>query len=375
MKQDYYETLGVERGATGEDIRRAYRNLARQYHPDVNHGDPEADARFKAINEAYEVLKDPGKRGAYDRFGHAGVGNGGRDGAGGFSDFPDLGEIFEQFFGLGGRGRGGAQAAQERGGDLRMRLKLSFEEAAFGVTRSMEVTRREACEACQGNGAAPGSKPVPCPTCAGTGQLRRVQQSVFGSFVNVQTCPACRGRAEVLPERCPSCGGDGRAPRKRNLEVDIPAGVEDGLQIRLSGEGEHGRWGGPAGDLYVVLEVAPHAVYRRDGNDVHVALRLNVADAALGTALEVPTLDGPATLQVPAGTQSGATFRLEKRGIPHLKRSGRGDQVVTVYVATPEKLSREQRRLVEELREGLGAPEVLSRGKASLWEKVKERFA
>jgi molecular chaperone DnaJ len=374
MKQDYYEVLGVERGASGDDIRRAYRNLARQHHPDVNHGDPAADGRFKDINEAYEVLKDNDKRAAYDRYGHAGV-NGPSRGGGAYSDFPDIGEIFEQFFGMGGRSRsrGGAPAA-ERGADLKSRLKLSFEEAVFGATRSVEITRREVCETCHGTGAAPGTQPVGCVSCAGSGQVRRVQQSVFGQFVNVQTCPACGGRGEVMPERCATCAGEGRSPKKRTLEVDIPAGVEDGLQIRLTGEGEQGRWSGPAGDLYVVLEVASHAVFQRDGNDILVQLKLNMADAALGTAVQVPTLDGPATLQVPAGTQSGDTFRLERRGVPYLKRAGRGDQVVTVTVATPQKLSREQRQLLENLRDSLAVPEVLERGKAGFWDKVREKL-
>lgn len=374
MKQDYYEVLGVERGASGDDIRRAYRNLARQHHPDVNHGDPEADGRFKAINEAYEVLKDADKRAAYDRYGHAAVGGATR-GNGGYTDFPDIGEIFEQFFGVGGRSRGrsGAPAA-ERGADLKTRLKLTFEEAVFGATRSVEITRREVCETCQGSGAAPGTQPVGCVSCAGSGQVRRVQQSVFGQFVNVQTCPACGGRGEVMPERCPTCAGEGRSPKKRTLEVDIPAGVEDGLQIRLTGEGEQGRWSGPAGDLYVVLEVASHAVFQRDGNDIQVQLKLNMADAALGTAVQVPTLDGPATLQVPAGTQSGDTFRLERRGVPYLKRAGRGDQVVTVTVATPHKLSREQRQLLENLRASLAEPEVIERGKGGFWDKVREKL-
>lgn len=374
MKQDYYEVLGVERSASPDEIRRAYRQLARKYHPDVNHHDPAADARIKDINEAYEVLKDTDKRASYDRFGHAGVGNGARGGV--YTDFPDLGELFEQFFGSGGRTRGrGGRPAAERGGDLRTRLDLTFEEAVFGVTRTVAVTRREACEPCGGTGAAPGSRPVSCASCGGTGQLRRVQQSVFGSFVNVQTCPACAGRGEVMAERCTDCGGEGRGARRRTLEVDIPAGVEDGLQIRLSGEGDHGRWGGPAGDLFVQLAVAPHDLLLRQDNDIHVRLRLSVADAALGTAVEVPTLDGPATLQVPAGTQTGDHFRLEKRGVPYLKRNGRGDQIVTVFVATPAKLSREQRQLLEQLRPGLEAPQVMGRERGGFWEKVRERFS
>jgi len=225
-----------------------------------------------------------------------------------------------------------------------------------------------------GSGAAPGVQVIPCVSCGGSGQLRRVQQSVFGSFVNVQTCPACAGRGQVAPERCPSCGGEGRAAQKRTLEVDIPAGVDDGLQIRLTGEGEHGRYDGGTGDLYVLLDVSPHPIFRRDGNDVHVRLTVNMADAALGTAVSVPTLDGAATLQLPAGTQSGDTFRLEKRGVPYLKRGGRGDQVVTVNVVTPQKLSREQRQLLESLRSSLGGPEVVENGKGGFWDRVREKL-
>jgi molecular chaperone DnaJ len=375
MKQDYYDVLGVSRDASADEIRRTYRQLARQHHPDVNHGDPEADARFKSINEAYEVLKDPDKRSAYDRFGHAGVG-GGAQANGVYTDFPDIGEIFEQFFGLGGRGRTrSGRPAPERGADLRLRLRLTFEEAVFGVTRTVEVTRREVCDTCRGTGAAPGSQAVACVSCAGTGQMRRVQQSVFGSFVNVQTCPACSGRGEVMPERCPTCVGAGRAARRRTLEVDMPAGVEDGLQIRLAGEGEHGRWGGSPGDLYVALEVASHPVFERHGNDVLLTLRVNPADAALGAQVTVPTLEGTATLHVPAGTQSGDTFRLEKQGVPYLKRNGRGDQVVRVVVTTPQKLNREQRHLLEQLRASLTSPEVVERDKGGFWDKVKEKLS
>ncbi len=374
MKQDYYDVLGVGRDASPDEIRKAYRQLARQHHPDVNHGDPTADGRIKAINEAYEVLSDPEKRAAYDRFGHAGVGAG-RPADGSYSDFPDIGEIFEQFFNLGGRGRSrGGRPSAERGADLRTHLRLSFEEAVFGATRAVEVTRRELCDTCRGTGAAPGSQPVACVTCAGTGQSRRVQQSVFGSFVNVQTCPACHGRGEVMAERCPGCAGEGRSARRRTLEVDIPAGVEDGLQIRLTGEGEHGRWGGPPGDLYVALEVARHAVFERVGNDVLLTLRVSLADAALGARVEVPTLEGTATLHLPAGTQSGDEFRLERQGVPHLKRSGRGDQVVRVVVHTPQKLSRDQRQLLEQLRASLAGPEVVARDKGGFWDKVKEKL-
>ena len=375
VQQDYYEVLGVSRNASADQIRQAYRRLARTHHPDLNAGDPEADGRFKTINEAYEVLRDPRKRAAYDRFGHAGV-RGARGGVGpDFADFADLGEIFEQFFGFGARARTGPVSRAERGGDLRARVRLDFAEAAFGVTRSIDVVRREVCDACKGSGAAAGTSPVQCATCQGSGQVRRVSQSFLGSFVNVQTCGDCRGAGEVTPTPCEECSGGGRKQRSRTLEVDIPAGVADGMQIRLAGEGDHGRFGGPPGDLYVDLEVGRHEHFIRDGDDVLLTIRVNAADAALGSEVDIPTLDGPATLRMPAGTQTGDSFTLPGRGIPRLRASGRGDEVVTVMVATPPRLSREQRDLFEQLRATLPEPEVVGREKAGFWERVRERLS
>jgi len=364
--------LGVDRGADGDEIRRAYRQLARSHHPDLHVDDPEADARFKVINEAYEVLRDPQKRAAYDRFGAAGL----RGGAPGDVrvDFGDLGDIFEQFFGIGGRGRSRGQPMAERGNDLRTRLKLTFEEAVFGAPRTIEVLRRETCGACGGTGARAGTRPAACAACHGSGEVRHVQQSVFGSFVNVQTCPQCRGRGEVIAEACEACQGHGRLQQTRTLEVDIPAGVEDGTQIRLGGEGEHGRSGGPPGDLFVALAVQPHPIFERHGNDLHVELRLNPADAALGAEVQVPTLDQPVTLRIPPGTQTGEGFELPNLGVPYLRRAGRGKLVVATFVATPDKLSREQRDLLEQLRATLPISGVVERGRAGFWERVRERF-
>lgn len=374
MPTDFYEILGVPRSASADEIRRAYRRLAKAHHPDVNNGDPEADGRFKSINEAYEVLRDPQKRAAYDRFGHAGV-RGGRAAAGSpFGDFGDIGDIFDQFFGFGGRARTGPRSRAERGGDLRTKVRLDFAEAAFGATRSLEVVRREVCETCTGSGAAPGSAPETCAACQGTGEVRRVTQSFFGSLVNVHACSECRGTGQVVRTPCPDCGGAGRTQRSRTLEVDVPAGVADGMQIRLSGEGDHGRYGGPPGDLFVDLDVAAHEHFTRDGDDVHVEVRLNPADAALGSEIDVPTLEGVTQLRVPAGTQTGDTFHLPGLGIPRLRRSGRGDEVVTVFVATPPRLNREQRELFEQLRRTLPDPEVVAQSKSGFWDRVRERF-
>ncbi len=374
MKLDFYDVLGIDRNATADEVRRAYRRLAKSHHPDLNRDDPEAETRFKQINEAYEILRDSQRRAAYDRYGHAGVRGVGRGGPGIYPDFGDLGDIFEQFLGFGTRPRGRRRPAAERGADHRTRLRLAFEEAVFGAPRQVEVTRLEGCELCGGTGAAPGTKPVGCQTCQGSGEIRHVQQSAFGAFVNVQACPACGGRGEVMPEVCQTCKGASRVRRQRKLTVDIPAGVEDGTQIRLSGEGDHGRWGGPAGSLYVVLEVESHPVFERQDRDILLQLRLNAADAALGTEVVIPTLEGTATLRIPPGTQTGDSFRLEQLGVPYLRSSGRGDQIVTAVVATPERLTGEQRQLLEQLRETLPQPEVVEHGRG-LWDRVRERFA
>ncbi len=374
MTQDYYELLGVGRDASADDLRRAYRRLAKAHHPDLNRDDPEADTRFKAINEAYEVLRDPQKRALYDRFGAAGVqGRGAPDIR---SDFGDLGDILEEFFGFGGRGRARSGPAAERGADLRTRVKLGFSESVFGSRRQIEVVRRETCEDCRGSGAKPGTQPARCSVCRGTGEVRKAQQSVFGSFVNVQTCPQCRGRGEVIADPCEACRGQGRSQRSRTLEVDIPAGVEDGTQIRLSGEGEHGLWGGPPGDLYVALSVDSHPVFDRRGNDLVVELRLNPADAALGAAVVVPTLDDDrtVTVNIPPGTQTGDAFEVEGLGVPHLRRSGRGKLVVTTFVAIPDKLTREQRQLLEQLRATLPGSGVVEHGNTGFWDRLRERF-
>ena len=377
MPSDYYETLGVGREATEQELRRAYRTLAKEHHPDRNDGDPEAEGRFKEILEAYEVLKDDQKRAAYDRYGHAGVRGGGGGGApGGFGGFDDLGDILEEVF-FGGRARPRTRRAgpvPERGADQRLKLRLGFEEAVFGTKRSADVVRRETCGTCGGNGAAPGTTPVRCAACDGMGQVRRVRQSLLGSIVNVETCAECSGNGVTVSERCEECSGRGRLQRSRTLDIDVPAGIEKGTQIRLTGEGEHGAHGGPPGDLYIVLDVEPHATFRRSANELLLDLRVNPADAALGADVEVPTLEGDETITIAPGTQSGDTVRIPERGVPMLRSSGRGDLIITVYVMTPEKLTREQRDLMEQLRSTLPHAEILDHEKGGFWERVRERF-
>jgi molecular chaperone DnaJ len=371
-KRDYYEVLGVGRSATDEELRKAFRRLARQYHPDVNK-DPDAEARFKEVNEAYEILRDPQKRSAYDRFGHAGVSqNGGFQDFSGFGGLGGLGDIFEEFFGFGTRS-GAARQGPARGADLRAQLVLTFEEAVFGTEKEIEVTRLETCPECGGSGAEPGSQPRRCPECNGRGEVRRVQQTLFGSFVNVTACPRCNGRGEVVGTPCDRCRGEQRVPVAKRLLVTVPAGVDDGTQVRLASEGEAGVRGGPAGNLYVGLRVQPHRYFRRQENDILLDLNISFVQAALGDKIKVPTLEGEESLAVPAGTQTGSSFRLRGRGVPFLRHSGRGDEIVTVHVHTPTNLTSQQKKLLKELGESLGY-EVTPQEAKSFFEKVKDAF-
>lgn len=345
-KRDYYEVLGVPKGANQEDIKRAFRKLAMQYHPDRNK-DTGAEARFKEIGEAYEVLSDPEKRQAYDRFGHSGLQGVefGRPFEG--FDFGGFGDIFDAFFG-GGAGGGGRQP--QRGNDHKVTLELTFEEAAFGSEKEVEIQRGEVCNRCGGIGAEPGSQRTKCPTCGGSGEVRRAQRSFFGQFINVATCSQCRGEGSIINNPCRDCRGAGRERRARKLLVTIPAGVDDGSQMRLSGEGDAGANGGPAGNLYVVLQVKPHPYFLREEYDLVYDLELNIAQAALGTDVPIPTLEEKTqSLRIPSGTQSGDVFRIKSKGIQHLRTGGRGDLLVRANVVIPEELSDEQRELLEEL--------------------------
>nr|PZN28627.1 MAG: molecular chaperone DnaJ [Chloroflexota bacterium] len=350
-KRDYYEVLGVQRGASQDEIKKAFRRLARQYHPDVNK-DPGAEAKFKEINEAYEVLSDPDKRAMYDRFGHMGpTGGPGYDPFGGADPF---GSIFEAFFG-GQPGRG-AHRGPQRGADLRYTLTITFEEAVFGTEKEIEFRRLETCGTCRGTGAEPGTDPVRCPKCGGLGEIR-TRAPIF-NMVTVTTCDQCRGEGTVIAIPCRDCRGEGRVRQTRRLTVKIPAGVDSSSQIRITGEGEAGPRGGPHGNLYVALEVEPHPFFVREGNDIIMELPLNIAQAALGVEVEVPTVDGTETLRVPPGTQTGATFRLRGKGVPYLRGSGRGDQIIVTRVVVPTRLTEHQRRLFQELEKSLEPVEI-----------------
>jgi len=370
-KRDYYEVLGVARTVTKEELKKQYRSLARQYHPDVN-GEPDAGERFKEISEAYEVLSDDDKRAAYDRFGHAGVGNGG---FGGFDQgFGGFADIFEEFFGSfgGASGTRRRRRGPRRGGDLRYDLTITFEEAIFGAERNIEYRRAETCPVCAGSGAEPGSRPITCTTCNGSGEVRRVQQSILGQFVNVTTCHTCNGTGELIPNVCRECNGRKQVDRTVTKSVKVPPGVDNDTQIRLTGEGAAGLDGGPPGNLFVVLNVAPHEYFQRRGDDIVLDLQINVSQAALGDEITVPTVDGDTKLSLPPGTQSGRVFRMRGLGVPKLDRSGRGanmgrgDQVVIINVAIPKNLSAEQRELFQQLSRTLGKEVVPQKDKGIL---------
>ena len=350
--RDYYDVLGVPRDASDEDLKKAFRRLARQYHPDVNNS-PDSEERFKEINEAYAVLSDADKRAAYDRFGHAGV-----RGPGGVPDFnvdfSDFADIFGEFFGFGRTSRR-ARNVPRRGADLQYRVDLTFEEAVFGIEKEIEITRDEVCETCDGSGAEPGTSPVRCATCGGRGEVRQARQTILGSMVQVTTCPACNGTGETIETPCHTCSGRGLQRRNRHKVVSIPAGVDTGNQIRLAGEGQPGINGGPHGNLYLSINVRPHKYFRRRKNDILLDLDINVAQAALGADVEVPTVDGPEKLRIPSGTQPGKVLHLRNKGVPYLRGNGRGDQLVVINVVTPIRLNAEQRELFEELAETLGS--------------------
>jgi molecular chaperone DnaJ len=349
-QRDYYEILGVQRNASAEELKSAFRTLARKLHPDVNK-EPDAEEKFKEINEAFAVLSDPEKRRAYDQFGHAGV-----NGAGGVPDWTsmDFADIFGEFFGFATGATRQRQNAPRRGADLTDTITLTFEEAIFGLDKQLEVTRDEVCSTCGGRGAEPGSNPVKCNACGGRGEVRQVRQTFLGSMVQVTTCPTCNGRGEIISVPCHTCGGR-RVERKTVIKtIPIPGGVDNGTQIRLAGEGQPGINGGPTGNLYVEIHVKKHKFFRRKGNDILLDLNVNIAQASLGAEIEVPTVDGPAKLNIPAGTQPGKVFTLRGKGSPYLRSSGRGDQLVIVNVEVPAKLTPDQRRLFEELAATLG---------------------
>ena len=351
-KRDYYEILGLQRNASNDEIKGAFRKLARQYHPDVSQED-NAEERFKEINEAYGVLSDDQKRAAYDRYGHAGV-----QGTGGMPDFTvDFADLFEEFFGMGGFGRSSQRSRNmpRRGADLQLRLELTFEEAVFGLEKEIEFTRDEICATCQGKGAEPGTDPVRCTTCNGSGEVRQVRQTILGSMVQVSTCPTCNGAGETISTPCHTCNGRGQERKTRKKIITIPAGVDDGNQIRLAGEGQPGTNGGPHGNLYLLINVKPHKFFKRRNTDILLDLDINVAQATLGADVPIPTVDGEDILRIPNGTQPGKVLRVRGKGVPHLRGSGRGDQLVVINIAIPKHLSNEQRELFEQLANSLGS--------------------
>jgi molecular chaperone DnaJ len=374
-QRDYYEVLGVERSADAAELKRAYRKLAMEYHPDRNQADGAAE-KFKEINQAYEILTDDQKRAAYDRFGHAGVeGNGGPGGFDGFTHFDGFGDIFDAFFGGGQRGsRGGRRRGPARGADLRYNLRLTFEEAVFGTEKEIEFQRQERCARCAGKGAEPGTELATCPECNGAGEIRRSQQSIFGQFVNVAACARCQGEGRIVPNPCEDCRGTGRIRESRKIAVKVPAGVDNGAQIRISNEGEAGARGGEQGNLYVVLAVADHERFQRVEDHIVLELPVNIAQATLGAELSIPTIDGEMDLEIPAGTQSGEDFVIRGKGVPHLRGAGRGDMVVRVTVVVPESLTDEQRGLLEQLAATMGTP-TLPKQNRGFFERIRDAMA
>jgi molecular chaperone DnaJ len=369
-KRDYYEVLGIDRNASDEDIKKAFRKLAFKYHPDHNTEDSTGEA-FKEINEAYEVLSDHDKRAAYDRYGQSGVQNGMGRGFEGM-DFGGFGDIFDAFFG--GATTSTHQGPQQ-GSDQKADLTITFEEAAFGTEKKFTIHRVENCSVCHGLGSKPGVDPVRCSVCNGTGQVRRVQQSVFGRFTNISTCSNCRGTGVVIKEPCPHCKGSGRERVERSINVRIPAGVEDNSQVVMRGEGDSGYHGGPSGNLYINISVKPHEFLVRRGDDIVYELPVNLIQAALGDEVEVPGLIGKTKVKIPAGSQTGKLFRLKGQGISHLNRSGRGDELILLVVLTPEALSDKQRQLLKELNASLTPDNMPKREKWKTWmDGVRDAF-
>lgn len=375
-KRDYYEVLGVEKGAAEEQIKKAYRRLAAKYHPDVNH-EPDAEAKFKEINEAYEVLSDAEKRGRYDQFGFAGVDpnfnpNAGFGGFEGFGGFGGFGDIFGDFFGGGGgRSSGRSANAPRRGENIVSQIDITFEEAAFGVKREINVARVEACDKCDGSGAAPGTQPEVCDNCHGTGSVRTTQNFMGMTMASTAPCPKCKGKGKIIPTPCSRCKGKGKIRRNHKIVVDIPAGIDDGQSVRVREQGNAGSNGGPNGDVLVAVSIEPHALFEREGANVLCEMPISFTQAACGAEIEVPTLDGKVRYNVPEGTQTGTTFRLKGKGIPYVGYKNRGDQYVTVIVETPTKLTKEQKEILKQFEE---ASKDAHPKRKSFFDKLKKNF-
>lgn len=380
-KRDYYEVLGVSKTATQDELKKAYRKLARKYHPDLNKDNEEAAEKFKECNEAYSVLSDDQKRAQYDQFGHAAFENGGMGGGGGFGGAGGFGgfggsgmeDIFDMFFGgQGGRGGSRAKTGPQRGADLRFDLEITFEEAAFGLEKEINLYRDETCDHCHGEGAEPGSKVESCPECNGTGYVRFTQNTMFGQMVNERPCSRCKGEGKIISEPCKECRGKGTGKRNKKLKVKIPAGVDNGSRLRVSGEGEAGAKGGPNGDLYVYLYVKPHKFFERDGTTVLCEVPINIVQATLGADIKVPTLDGQVTMKVPEGTQPGKVLRLKGKGIPSLRGGSRGDQLVRIKVVVPTKLSDKQKDALRKFADI--SKDNINPEEKSFMDKVKDFF-
>lgn len=371
-KRDYYEVLGVSKGASGDEIKKAFRKMSKKYHPDLHPGDKEAEEKFKEVNEAYQVLSDDEKRQRYDQFGHAGVDGNAGFGGGGFNggfDFGDLGDIFGDFFsGFGGGGRA-RRNGPRRGSDLSQYINLTFEEAAFGCKKKINITSNERCEECGGSGARKGTQPVTCPQCNGTGQVQQRRQTMFGFTNVVSECPSCHGKGKIIKEPCSSCRGTGRIRKNKTIEVNIPAGIDTDQVMRIQGAGNAGENGGPNGDLQLVIKVKPHQLFKRSGFDVNVVFPITFVQAALGATLKVPTIHGIVEYDIPEGTQTNTRFRLKGKGIPVLNGRGTGDEYVTVTVEVPKNLSQKQKDLLREFDEDKNYVK-----KKSFMDKMREAF-
>ena len=376
QKRDYYEVLGVSRGASEDEIKKAYKKMARKYHPDLNPGDKSAEEKFKEVNEAYEVLSDADKKARYDQYGHAGVdpnfGAGGFGGGfdGGF-DFGDLGDIFGSFFGGGfGGGRRTNPNAPQRGESIRMSIAISFEEAAFGCEKEVTVERYETCDTCHGSGCAPGTSPEVCPDCHGTGTVQVRRQTPMGVFATSAPCAKCGGKGRIIHQPCKDCRGSGMVRKKKTIQASIPAGIDNGQTISIRGQGNAGKNGGPAGDLLITITVRPHELFRREGTSVLCEAPITFTQAVLGAELEIPTIDGKVKYTLPEGTQSGTTFRLKGKGIPSINGRGRGDQYVTVYIETPRNLNKEQKEALKKFAAAMGEDEAS--GQKPFFKKFKK---
>jgi len=368
-KRDYYEVLGVSKSASKDEIKKAYRKLSKQYHPDINK-EPGADEKFKEIAEAYEVLSDDTKRSQYDQFGHEGPAGGFGGGfGGGFSGFGGFDDIFSSFFG-GGSSRRSDPNAPRKGDDLQYRMNISFEDAVFGKQTEIEIPREETCETCNGSGAKPGTSPKTCSSCNGAGQINQTVETPFGRMVNRKTCGTCRGTGQIIIDKCSTCHGAGMVQKRKKIKVTIPAGVDDGQQLRVSGQGEPGKNGGPAGDLYILFNVKAHEYFERDGDDIYYELKLTFPQAALGDEIEVPTVHGKVKLKIPAGTQSGEKFRIKDKGVKNVHGYGQGHQYVIVRVVTPTKLTEKQKQLLRDFAEISG--DIPEEQGSSLFDRIKK---